>query len=91
MITLREVQIELKTQTTAGQSESLGASILRLSFGRALVFHSLLFCKCLSGQPVRKCGDHLSVCVAYSYFKSGPVLGDSVCGHVIRASQICGL
>ena len=73
------------------KSRPLGASILRLSFGCALLFHSLVFSKCLSGQPIRKCGDHRSVCVPYSYLKFGPVLGDSVCVHGINLYWICGL
>jgi hypothetical protein len=40
--------------TCRGQSEPIGAAILRLSFGCALIFHSLLFCKCISGEPIRK-------------------------------------
>ena len=73
------------------QSEPLGVSILRASFGCAFVFHLLLFCKCLSGQPIRESCDHWSVCVAHSYLKSGAVLGDRICIQGVNPCRICGL
>ena len=79
------------TIATGVQSEPLGASSLRLSFGCALVFHSPAFLQISQRPACRKCYDHWFVCVAYSYLKSGPVLGYNVCVHAIHASRICGL